>query len=126
MHTVFQQHTVIEKSINFKHTIKQGGFIAYAKVTCQLWNMWAKMQKSYMWKLCTFVLMLIHTPYMLFIKPLFSCFSKEMRYVGTYLQENDQIVRHHIKKKVFIKFFNIELFSWKSALTESDWEYILS
>lgn len=125
---------VINRRIRHVHINKNGGFICYAKLTAQLWfqlfslgSQYSQMGLNEPKYYLLVLLILLKTPYWLFIKPLFFVFSKRTTYQGDYTLEDGVLRKHHSVNKTVVHFLlGIPFFMYKSKLNTKDWNYLLN
>lgn len=124
---------VINRRIRHVHTNKNGGFVCYAKLTAQLWFQLFSLRSQYSQMglnqpyYLLILLMLLKTPYWLFIKPLFFVFSKRTTYQGDYTLEDGDLNKHHSVKKTVVYFLlGIPFFIYKSKPNTKDWNFLLN
>lgn len=125
--------TDVTRNINYNQNSTNGGFIAYWKVTFQMWvmalNIFNLIKVFSPWKSIymipwTFVVMLVKTPWWLFIKPLGIIYSSKRTWVGSYQTRNNVIVKSSVKKHITHKLFGIPFLKYSSAMSKADWEYV--
>lgn len=123
----------ITHDINSQRINYNAGFIAYWKATFSLWLMvlnilnliktFTPWRSIYMipW---TFVVMLVKTPWFLFIKPLGQIYSRKTTWVGRFRERGDVILDSTIKKHIAHKLFGITFLKHPSSMTKSDWDHL--
>jgi hypothetical protein len=119
--------------INHKLLNTNAGFIAYWKVTFTLWRtvlnilglikMFSPWKSIYMipW---TFVVMIIKTPWFLFIKPFGQIYSRKTTWVGRFRERDGVILDSTVKKRVSHKLFGITFLKYPASMKKSDWEHL--
>lgn len=120
-------------NINSKRLNTNGGFIGYWKMTFKLWLMVFNISdliKTFTpWKSLymipwLFIVMLVKTPWYLFIKPFGQIYSRKTTWVGSYHEKNGIVTGSNIKKHISHKLFGATFLKHPSAMTKADWEHI--
>lgn len=125
--------TEVTRNVNYSRLNNNGGFIAYWKITFQLWGMalnilnliklFSPWKSVYMIPWTLFVLAL-KTPWFLFLKPLGKIYSFKTTWVGSYRTRNDVIITSDVKKHISHKLFGITFLKYPSVMTPTDWEHV--
>jgi hypothetical protein len=121
--------SVTSKRVHNVHTNRNGGFLAYFKLTIQIWKQFFGIRQfaSKSQQFGIFFLMSIKTPYWIFIKPLFIVFSTKSVIKGEFQLSNGRLSpQHSMEKSVTYRFLNIPFFFYKAKLNKKDWKELLT
>lgn len=125
--------TDVTRNINYNQNKTNGGFVAYWKATFQMWwmalNILNLIKVFSPWKAIymipwTFIVMLVKTPWWLFIKPIGKIYSSKTTWVGAYQTRNDVLIKSTVKKHITHKLLGIPFLKHPSEMTTADWEYV--
>lgn len=126
--------SIINRKIYHTHTIGNGGFFLYLKLTIYLWINIFKYRKEFIQvenkKWDYFIIIItsfLKTPYWLFIKPFLFFFSVKKVYKGSYTLENGNLnKKHSVNKRVIYRFLNIPFFFYFGRPNAKEWSYLLN
>lgn len=125
--------THLTRNINYTRTNQTLGFIAQWKLVFSLWLMalnvlslfrtFSPLKSIYMipW---TYIVLIVKTPWWMFIKPFGKIYSRKTTWVGTYEQRNKTIVSSDVRKHVTHKLLGIPFLKYPSSMTKADWDYV--
>lgn len=131
--TMIRTVTHLTRNINYTRTNRTLGFIAHWKLVFSLWGMalnvlslfrtFSPLKSIYMipW---TYIVLIIKTPWWMFIKPFGKIYSRKTTWIGTYEQRNKTIVNSDVRKNVTHKLFGIPFLKHPSSMTQVDWDYV--
>ena len=111
--------------IDYTSQMRNGGYVLYWKLYFQLWHKFLTINLSIWQKIYGAFLLIIKTPWWLFIKPLGIIFSTKIHYTGYHQQADSGIFDLNIIKTSHFYILGIPYF-WYSTqkLNKKDLAYI--
>jgi hypothetical protein len=121
--------TTKRTKIEYTHTQFHGGFIAYFKLTVQIWNQFFVMSSTFnlLVKIYLALILTIKSFWWVFLKPFWILFSSKTLYVGI-IDQVDGIIKEpmNVKKTKIEYFLKIPFFRWTTKnLNSKDVDYII-
>lgn len=98
---MIRTYSTITRNINNSYTQKNAGYAVYWKLTFQLWKMFFQASKkvSILQFISELFVMILKTPFWLFMKPAFQVFSVKTKMKGSCTWENDKLIKNSIKNQ---------------------------